>query len=93
MGGEFADTEVAALTRRQINDAVARMSTDGKSASTIRNMLVPLAAMFRYAIEEDQLPGITTNAAARITVPTEAKKRRRKIVPHARSGMRARPCA
>jgi integrase len=79
----IGDLELSAVSRRKINDVIADLATKGKAGATIRNMVTPLGAMFRYAVEEDQI--LKVNPAANIRIPTEARVRRRKVVPPTRS--------
>jgi excisionase family DNA binding protein len=75
---EFGDVPLAGVTRSHVRALVASRAAEGVAANTIRNMLIPLKALFTHALDEGLVPA---NPASRVAVPP---MRKRKIVPPSR---------
>ena len=80
---KLGDERVADLGRRQLQELADDLQRDGLSASTIRNVLMPLRALYRRLVQRgDVVFNPTANLALpavrgrrdRIVTPTEARK-------------------
>ena len=75
---EFGGVPLAGITRSHVRTLVALRASEGAAANTIRNMLIPLKALFGHALDESLVPA---NPASRVALPPA---RTRKIVPPSR---------
>jgi integrase len=66
------------IRRRDVQDIVDRLVTDGSSGSKVRNAIMPLRVIFRHAIEDDEL---TVNPTAHLRLPKPAGSRERAASP------------
>lgn len=74
LGGRRLDD----LTRGQINAYVQTLQARGLSASTVRNIVVPLRAIYRHAMDLEQ---VTRNPTTGLRVPAGAGRRTRVAAP------------
>ena len=81
--GPLGPARLAKVTRRDVQALVDEMHASGKDASTLRNTLKPLQAVFRRAIDDGLLAANPTHGLRlpavegkreRIATPDEAKK-------------------
>jgi len=52
---ELGRLRLSAIRRNDLQDLVDRMVAAGRSPSTVRNTILPLRAIYRRAIDRDQL--------------------------------------
>jgi len=55
---ELGHLRLSAITRNHLQDIVDRLVAEGRAASTVRNALLPLRALYRRAVSREQ---VTTN--------------------------------
>jgi integrase len=79
----FGNVPLAGVSRSHVRALVAKRSSEGAAANTIRNALIPLKALFTHAIDDGL---VSTNPASRAEIPPA---RKRKIVPPSREQVEA----
>ena len=67
---------LSAIRRRDLQDLIDRLGADGRSASKLHNVLMPVRAVCRYAIERDE---ITVNPTANLRLPAVTGRRERAV--------------
>ena len=77
----LGDYRLADVRHRDIQDLVMRLHAEGKSASTIRNAIMPLRVIFRHAVRYGE---IAVNPCANLELP--AVRGRRETIPTAAEG-------
>src|SRR5439155_16464708 len=65
---------LSGLHRRDLQALVDRLGADGKSASKVHNVLMPLRSIFRYALERDEIE-VNPTANLRLPMPTGSRDR------------------
>jgi integrase len=63
---------LTAVTTNMLQDIADRLAADGLSASTIRNSLLPLRAIYRRALNRSE---VATNPTLKLTLPTVRGRR------------------
>jgi integrase len=71
---EFGHLRVSALTRACVQDLVDRMVAEGLSASTVRNALLPLRAIYRRAVSRSE---VLVNPTLGLALPAYRGRRER----------------
>jgi integrase len=71
---EIGGTRMDEVTRGDLNKLVQRLASRGLAASTIRNIVIPLRALYRHAIDLEQ---ITVNPTKGMRVPAGSGSRTR----------------
>jgi integrase len=67
-------TRLREIRRGALNKLVGKLQAEGLSASTVRNILMPLRAIFRHAID---LELVTVNPTAGLALPQDRGRRER----------------
>jgi integrase len=73
---EVGDVRLDELRREDLNALVQRLAGRGLAASTIRNIVIPLRALYRNAIDVGRV-GTTGNPTLGVRVPSASGKRMR----------------
>ena len=71
---EFGHLRLTAITRARIQDLADSLTTAGKAPATVANAILPLRAIYRRALDREQL---TVNPTERLTLPRDRGKRDR----------------
>jgi integrase len=71
---ELGRVRLSAISRNDLQDLIDRMIAAGRSPSTIRNTILPLRAIYRRAIDRDQL---AVNPTLKLRLPAVRGKRDR----------------
>jgi integrase len=71
---ELGHLRLSAITRNHLQDIVDRLVAEGRAASTVRNTLLPLRAIYRRAVSREQ---VTTNPTVKLTLPAVRGRRDR----------------
>jgi integrase len=71
------------ITTRDMDELVARLSRRGLAASTVRNVVMPLRAVFRHAVRREWT---TVNPTVGMQVPSGSGRRTRVVDPKAIDG-------
>lgn len=69
---------LSALHRRDLQALVDRLVADGKSASKVHNVVMPLRSIYRYALEWDE---VELNPTANLRLPSPSGARDRAVSP------------
>jgi len=77
---------LSALRRRDLQALVDRLVADGRSASKVHNVLMPVRAICRYAIERDE---IEVNPTTNLRLPMPTGSRDRTVTPQEAEGLLA----
>jgi integrase len=67
---EFGHLRLSALTRSRIQDLVDRLTASGLAPSTVANAILPLRAIYRRAVDREQ---IAVNPTERLALPKERR--------------------
>lgn len=79
----LGDRRIDAVTRGEVKALIGKLQSAGLSASTVRNMIVPLRAFYRYAGDHDwtqrnptrgvAMPGVSGVRRERFAAPAEVR--------------------
>lgn len=75
---EFGTRRLDTLKRGELNGYVQRLQVRGIAASTVRNVVVPLRAIYRHALDLEQ---VATNPTVGLRVPAGSGRRTRVAAP------------
>jgi integrase len=80
---EFGDRRLDVVTRGDVLALIGGMQTEGLSPSTVRNVVVPLRSLYRYAADHDwtarnptrgvAMPGVSGVRRERLATPAEVR--------------------
>jgi len=77
----FGSRALDRIARKELNEFVMRLAARGLAASTIRNIVIPLRALYRHAIEDlEQIPP-TANPTRGVRVPAGSGRRMNFLAP------------
>ncbi len=71
---ELGHLRLSGLTRHHLQDVVDRLVAQGRAPSTVRNTLLPVRAIYRRAVNREQ---VTANPTERLALPAVRERRER----------------